>query len=311
MCLRRPAGRIPQLHPHAPRSVLCRLVQRHREEVQKVQSAAQEQIAALTRRMEEEKAAAVRRAKEEALVSGSTVVEREVDTWRARETMLRNEFDREVATLRQRYAAEVEDERQRGLAMSRAEAKRHVDEVARLQEEFTAKLEEALARGTADKAAAAQKLADAVAAEAKVRAALCCKRAFATTAVRWRSTHVALFRSHRLQRCADEREAAERRMVAKFRSDLEQREADIRAEAHRARDDHVRTVIAKMEADFSEERRRWRHDADAMARQLEEVSALCLLCRPCHRPVVAAVITPPRCRSTRACSATSARWPRQ
>jgi len=148
--------------------MFCRLVQRHREEVQKVQAAAQDQIAALTRRMEEEKAAAVRRAKEEALVSGSTVVEREVDSWRARETMLRNEFDREIATLRQRYAAEVEEERQRGLAMSRVEAKRHVDEVARLQEEFTGKLEEAFARGTADKAAAAQKLSDAVAAETKV-----------------------------------------------------------------------------------------------------------------------------------------------
>lgn len=176
-----------------------RMVARHKEEIASVQAACQvrgggsasaaaaashcrgapppltqEQLRAATATFEAEKAAAVARARRDGATTEEAVGERDKEAWRARETALRAEHDRELAALRSRHATEVEEERRRSAAALRAEVQRYSEDVAKATGEWQARLDESVRRQLAERDEWAKRLSEAVAAEAKVRGGEAC-----------------------------------------------------------------------------------------------------------------------------------------
>jgi 5-azacytidine-induced protein 1 len=216
---------------------ITRLLEKHKEEVSKIQQACADQVEAARSHFELEKAAAIKAAREEVLGSDAEVLQKEKDSLRAREHALRLEFDRELAGIRARYHEEVEDERRRNAAAARQEASRHGEEVARLQGEWQARLDELIHRRSTEKEEHMRQLSTAVA------------EAVTQERIRYHS----------------EREAWEQRTVERLRREFEEKERELRAEHARTRDEQLRLVVAQMEGELQNERRKGKAEAEAAA----------------------------------------------
>lgn len=217
---------------------LNRMMENTKREVEKAQQAAKEELRAALARAEEEKAEAVRHARLEAVSSSTTLVDKEHASWRAKEAQLRREFDSELASLRQRYSDEIEEERRRNVAAGRAEANRHLEEVQKLQQEWKARWDDLLARSTLEREEIARKAKEHATADAS--------------------------------KAAEDRESWERRTAARIRRDFEEREAELKQELSRGRDEQLRLVIARLDNEMSEERRRLRSDHEAAIIKVKE-----------------------------------------
>ncbi len=216
-----------------------RLLDKHTEEIGKIQAACADEIAAAAAHFARERDAALAAAAEAAGGEAAKAAERERQAARAREAALREEADRELALARDRYRGEVEEERRRASAAARADASRQLGELGTLQAEWQARLDDLLRRHADEKAASLRAVADAVAAEGARHAA--------------------------------EREALEGRLRGSLRREYEEREREARADMARSRDEQLRLVIARFDSEAQEERRKARAELEAaLSRAREE-----------------------------------------
>lgn len=215
-----------------------RLLDKHKQEIEQIQAACAEEISNAASQFAGERDNAISQALLAAAGDKDGALNYEKQQWRVREAQLREEYDKESATLRDRYRADVEEERRRAAAVARQDADRHLNELTRLQDEWQVKLNQLMGKHAEERAVAMRAVADAVAAEQAKHAA--------------------------------DRERWESQLQIRIRSEVDAREREIRSESNRNRDDQLKLVIARFDADMQNERSKHKQESDSALGALRE-----------------------------------------
>lgn len=217
-----------------------KLLDKHKEEIEKIQNTCAEEIAVSHERFRKEKDLAVQQALEQAEGTETDKLKQERSTWKQRETNLREEYDQEIRKLRDKYREEIDDERRRSAAIARSDASRQLDELNKLQNEWQARIDDLLLRHAMEKAQHVTEITEAVTTEAK--------------------------------KYIESREAWEARTLTKLKREFEEKEREIRNDTSRTRDEQLKLVIARMDNENQEEKRKYRTEYDEKLQQQKNES---------------------------------------